>query len=470
MQVVRPLSQSEVERVHSASLDLLENVGLRIEHDELLRRLRAGGARVSEANANVRFPRSLMAELLARVPSSHTIHHPDGTRDVVKIGSRFLSGMVSEPKMIDYETGRPRPPQLADIRRNNILCQKTAAVKNAYLMEVPILEDNFATPSLLSMEEYLVNNGKHIFHFGTSLEHLERYRTVTRIIAESQGIPAGGLVTVSCPVISPLKVGQFHGECLLRCSEAGFAICGTMCSTAGATGPYSLAGNLVLANTENLFVAAVTQILKPGSAFLYMYSPSVLNMTDGSLKFYSMDKVLSKGATGQMAAFYNVPFMLDGGGSMTCRFDVQSGVESFASMLAAFSVNPSWIGGQGCFYNALGFSREMAVIHNAWFEVAKFLEQGIRIDDERLAVESIQRVGQGGDFLADDLTVRMLREGEFFGNDLFDLSGRETGKTMLDRAHEKVEDLVAKFESPLPHGLQEKLRRYFHDARKKAER
>ena len=64
----------------------------------------------------------------------------------------------------------------------------------------------------------------------------------------------------------------------------------------------------------------------------------------------------------------------------------------------------------------------------------------------------------------DDLTMRFMRGGEFFSNDIFDYTGScESGSPMLKRAHDKVEDMVAEFESPVPHQVREGLRRFFHD-------
>lgn len=107
----------------------------------------------------------------------------------------------------------------------------------------------------------------------------------------------------------------------------------------------------------------------------------------------------------------------------------------------------------------------MLLVHAAWLDAARFLDRGIQVDELRLGVESVKRVGPGGDFLTDDLTLRLLQEREFFNNDLFDLSGDANGVPILEQARLKVDDMSAGVESPLPHDLQEKLRRYFHDAR-----
>ena len=90
---------------------------------------------------------------------------------------------------------------------------------------------------------------------------------------------------------------------------------------------------------------------------------------------------------------------------------------------------------------------------------------GINTEGLDEAVESIARVRPGGHYLADDLTLKMLRTDEFFDNELFDHSEScDPHQSLLERAHRKVGSLVAGFESPVPDKVQEDLRRYFYDA------
>jgi len=467
MQIVKPLTDGEVERIHEASLDVLENVGLRVEHEELQRRLRDAGATVNEASGNVRIPASLMCELLTKLTPSHTIAHMDGSEDVVQTGSRhFLSSLIL-PRVIDLETLRPRRPTMEDLRRNNIVAQKLDRIKGIYRMEEPTVEEGMSSSCLASLEEYILNNGKHLIMFGTTPELMEHYFAIGEIISETQNIPLSKLISSSCPISAPLKVHPFYGEYMLRSCEAGFPVFGTISPSAGATAPRSFAGSLVVGNTENLFMAAVSQIIKPGIPFLYMYSPTVMDMRTGKDRFYSLDRCLARTALAQMSKFYHVPFLSDCGGSMPPRYDIQTGAESITAMLAAYSVGPAWMGAIGTYENGLAYSAEMLLIHAAWFEAAAFLDRGIRVDEERLAIESIKRNGPGGNYLMEDLTIKMLREDEFFDNDLLDMTCGESGTPIIQRAREKVDEMTEEFESPLPHNLQENLRRYFHDQRKK---
>ena len=57
-----------------------------------------------------------------------------------------------------------------------------------------------------------------------------------------------------------------------------------------------------------------------------------------------------------------------------------------------------------------------------------------------------------------------MRSDEFFQDDVFDLSGGHgKSQSLLERAHERVEQLVSDHESRVPGDIQEGLRRHFSE-------
>jgi trimethylamine--corrinoid protein Co-methyltransferase len=179
--------------------------------------------------------------------------------------------------------------------------------------------------------------------------------------------------------------------------------------------------------------------------------------------YYTLDKVLWKVGAVQLGKSYNIPVNAEAGGSMTYRYDQQNGAEGALFMLGAANSNADLITGIGSTYNAIGMSAEMMLIHTAWLAAAEYLKRGIQVDELRLGVESLRRVGPGGSFMTDDLTVQLLRKREFFSHDLFDYAAETAveGPSLLARAHAKVEQMVANPQSPHSEAVQENIRRYF---------
>jgi len=458
------LTSAQVEEIQRATEDLLANVGVRLMHEGLLQRARAAGAQVDEASGTVRFPTPLLRELLAQVPRQYQIADLFGNRFTIGGDQVGCLAIVTDPWIIDYETRRPRRPRLEDLRRHTIIAQKLDPVVAVSRMDFPVTDVAGPTSSLRALEEHLLHYSKHIYVLPTSLQSFEEWLDIGQVLTQDRDLAGSRLLTVGVPLLSPLQLTNLNAELLLRSCAYDFAIVPTICPMAGTTGPYSKIGTLLLGNAENVFLAAMTQIVRAGQPFLYALGPSRTDMKSGGDMYYTLDKVLWKLGAAQMGHAYHLPVTSECGGTMTYRYDQQNGAEGMLFMLSALESGASLLAGIGSCYNANGMSAEMMVVHMDWLKAAQFLSRGLDTAELDLALESIKRVGPGGHYLADELTLKHLRTDEFFEADLFDHSGHYGPfPSLLERAHEKVEQMVAGAESPLPGQVREDLERHFRN-------
>ena len=112
-QIVNPyapievLTEDNVERIHEASLSVLEDLGMEILGDEALDILAAAGADVDRSNSRVRFDRGLIAESIAKAPSTFTLHARNPERNVVLGGNHInFCPVASPPNCSDLDSGR----------------------------------------------------------------------------------------------------------------------------------------------------------------------------------------------------------------------------------------------------------------------------------------------------------------------------------------------------------------------------
>lgn len=464
MNFISSLSESQIAEIRDRTAEILETVGLRVQHEGMLQRCRQAGAIVDDATGIVRFPRPLLDELLASVPASYSVRRVDGTEQVIGEAHQCCHAIVTDPWIVDYETQSPRRPRLADIRRHTAIAQQLPQVAAISLMDFPVTDVEGPASSLAAFEEHILHHAKHIYVFATDLDRYAHFLEVGRILASSMGRALEGsrLMSVAVGVLSPMTVTGLNIEFLLDACARDFPVIPTVCPMAGMSSPYSLAGTLLLGNVELIGLAALTQIVRRGHPYLYSFGPSVSNMRSGHDMYYTLDKVLWKVAGAQIGKSYRMPVAVEAGGSMTYRYDQQNGAEGILFMVAALGAGADVLNGIGSTYNAIGMSAEMMVIHTAWLEAARFLQRGISFAEGRLGLESILRTGPGGNYLTDDLTLFCLRRGEFFSHPLFDHSGgAEASRSLLERAHEQVEAMVANAQSPLGGEVQEQIRRYF---------
>ena len=460
---MKGLSEGQIERIRRATEDILENTGIRVRHEGILRSAGKTGAKVEETSGIVKIPAPMLRELLSHIPKQYTVAGMNGESKTV--GSKEPHGLaiVTDPWIIDYETRQPRKPRLEDIRRHTRVAQKLDQVVAISLMDYPVTDFKGPDSSLHALEAHLLNHDKHMYVLATSLESFERWLRIGRMLARGHALKGSRLMTIGVAMLSPLTLTEMNAQFLLSACEHDFPVVPTICPMAGTTSPYSKAGTLLLGHAENVFLGALTQMIRPGHPFLYALGPSRTDMRTGEDMYYTLDKVLWKTASVQLGKAYGMPTAAECGGTMTCRYDPQNGAEGILFMLSAYQSGADMLAGIGSCCNAVGMSGEMMVIHTAWLEAAKFLCAGIDIE-AHLGLENIKRAGPGGHYMEDEMTLELLRSDEFFFNELFDYgSCREGQPSMLERAHRKVEEMTTDFRSPVPEEVQEELRRFFRD-------
>lgn len=453
------LTTAQIEQIVEGTEEILENVGFIVENEKILKIARKKGADVDETSGRVKFSHKLLRELLSQCPSQYKISDLNGNEYTIGDENRYCLAIVTDPWIIDYETQLPRRPSLEDIRRNTIVGQSIPEVITMSRMDFPVTDFSDKTSSWRALLEHLLHQDKHITFMPGSLQQYIKFKEIAEILKD--GLPAEkNILSVAVAIVSPLKLGDWNAEVLLDACENNIPVFPTICPMAGMTSPYSRIGTLLQVNVENIFMGALSQMLKPGIPYRYTAGSSVMDLRTGYDRYYTLEKVFEKLFIGQMARRYNLPYGVECGGTMRGCFDGQSGAEGVLFMVVAYKSGAHMLQGIGSCYNAMGMSAEMMVIHTAWLEVAKYLAKGIGFDDFDEAIESIKNAGPGGNFLTDNLTLKNLRSGEFFYNELF---GEAEGKSMLEKAHSKVEELINNFKSPLKDEMKEKIIRYFND-------
>lgn len=462
------LTEQEIERIKTETEELIEDTGFKVLDERLRQKAAKAGAIVDEQEQTIRIPAELLRELLSGVPGSYTVRGIDGTEYVVGGGKQYISAIVTDPWIIDYEKQTPRRPSLNDVKINTILTQRNPKVAQVSRMDFPVSEYEDASSSLRALEIHLLNHAKHYAAYAGSLEGFHQWMDIANLMVPDGKIKGSGLISVAVAVVSPLVLTDINAKLLWEATENGFAVIPTICPMAGTTSPYNKAATLLQGNVENIFIAAMTQILNPGNPFLYLFGPSVSDMRSAQSLYYTIDKTLWKVASVELAKSYSMPVSSECGGTLSQRYDMQSGAESMLFMMLAQNSGSDMLSGLGSCYNANGLSSEMIVIQSAWLEVAEYLRRGINFELLEEGIKSIKEQKHGGHFLMDELTLNSLCSGEFFSSDMFDISGGyESAHSMLEKAHIKIEELTANYVSPVPENVQETLRRYFHDLYKK---
>lgn len=454
------MTDDQVRQFRDQALRYIEQCGFLIRHGGLLEIARSGGAIVDFQSGMVKFPRTYSRELLRQAPSRIVMRNVLG--DAWEIGGpeRYGLAIVTDPWVIDYATGAPRRPTLEDIRRNTIVAEQLDPVIAISRMEFPVADVSGPYSSLRALEMHLLHHTRHYLVMAADLEGFEHWINIARLMCRGGDI--AGLLTAAIAVGSPLTLNELNCELLLRAVQNGCNITPTTCPMAGSTGPYSMAGTILQSHIESLMVVLMAQVLRPGHPVIYSSGPSITDLGTGADLYYTLDKVQIKTACVQLGLAENLPVSTECGGTLTHRVDAQCGAEGMLFMLSAVNSGADMYWGFGSCNNAMGMSPEMMIIQQAYLHAAQHFSRVMPENEPLLAAETLARVGPGGHFLDDELTLERMYNSDFFQDPVFDMRGGQPGgRPMLERAHERVKQLVDGFESRVPGDVQEALRKHF---------
>ncbi|MEM0376282.1 MAG: trimethylamine methyltransferase family protein, partial [Thermofilum sp.] len=130
------LEKSDVEDVHSAALELLSKVGVRVEDSLVEKLLVSGGCALS--GSRVLIPEDLVEEALRKAPKRIALHDREG-RHVATLGEEAL---VFNPgsaaiRVLDYGSPEPRTPTLEDVKKFAVLADALSGLQAQSTAVVP---------------------------------------------------------------------------------------------------------------------------------------------------------------------------------------------------------------------------------------------------------------------------------------------------------------------------------------------
>jgi trimethylamine--corrinoid protein Co-methyltransferase len=225
-------------------------------------------------------------------------------------------------------------------------------------------------------------------------------------------------------------VDELYGDILVEVARQGIPIAVPCEPQTGSTSPVTLAGNLTMFAADTLLGVTLAQLAKPGAPVLCGYVGTIADLrTMGYLSGAVEQGMLNAGAA-QLAQHWQIPFYATSGMSDSKLIDAQAGYESAMTTLMVALSGANFIhDAAGLMEFAMVASYDKYVMDNEIIGMAMRAVRGVEVTDETIGIETINRVGPGGNFLSQSHTIKHMR-GEFF---FPGLSDRETRKTWQER-------------------------------------
>jgi trimethylamine--corrinoid protein Co-methyltransferase len=459
MQMKNKLSEDQCQKVHATSLEILERVGVRLDLDEARGLLRKSGAKIKD-DGMVIIPHGMVEKALDTAPKQVVLFDRNGKPVMpVKDRSCYYGPGSDCLNIIDHREGRRRTAVLHDTIEGIILCDALEDIDFVMSMVLPsdidtVIADRF------QMEVMLSHTAKPIiyvaYEYTGCLDCVEMAESVAGGEKELQKRP-----NVACyiNVISGLHHNKDALQKLLFLSSKGLPVLYIPSSTGGVTSPITPAGSLAVDYAGVLAGLVLSQIVREGAPVI------VPGMPPGQLDMRTMISTYcepERGHSQAMAHHYGLPMFSLGGASEAKVLDQQAAAEAALTLLSETLAGGNIIHDLGYLESGMTFSFAQLLICTEIVSWIKGFTKPIPVDDEALALDVIAEKGAEGQYLDTEHTRTHFRERwypDLFERKTYDMWAREGGKTLGQRASEKVAEILAAHEpDPLPQNVAKKLR------------
>ncbi|MGI6686474.1 MAG: trimethylamine methyltransferase family protein [Bacillota bacterium] len=441
------LDNEQMQEVHSASLTILEDVGTLVHHDEAIDLLKKAGAYVEEGN-RVYLPGSLVEWAIRTAPSRIAIYDRKGIPAMYLEGYNSYFGTGSDcPSILDSFTGEKRRFLYKDVEHAVTLCDYLSNID--FIMSMGLISD--VKKEVSYQHEYAV-----------MIRNSTKPQTITAAdraslddIAEMAAAVVGGREILSRKPIfvlydepsSPLQHSFTALDKLLYMAENRYPTNYAPGMMAGATGPITMAGAIAQANAEILTGLVIHQLKNPGAPFVFGAGMSPMDMVSMQPTYSAPEAMLEQAGICDMARYYHLPSWGFAGCSASKVADEQAVMEATNYIMMAALCGTNLTHDVGYLEFGLTYSFDLLVMCNEFIGQVRRLQQGIRVEQEYLAVDAVRRVGPGGHFLGDEHTFRHFKEN--WKPDLTDRNTFETwtsngSTTMGQRTKARIEEILEK--------------------------
>ena len=465
MQRFEYFSKSDLEQIHGSSLRVLESIGIDFFYQPAVELFAKAGCRVE--GKRVFFTPKLVEEQIAKAPSQFTLYARDPEKNVVVGGDHIaFIPCYGSPIVTDLDRGR----------RDSTLEDYTNFVKLTHAsLYQDIVSGLMAEPNdiptrhrRLEMLYAALRYSDKPFMGGAlgakdAEETIEAASIVFGDRKEMAGRPPFICILGSRP---PLAYDDPMLSALMAYARAGLPQLISSLSIAGATGPVTMEGAMVVQNAEVLAGITLAQLIREGTPVVYGGQSTNAAMHYGTLSAGSPEMAINTAATAQLARYYNLPSRSGGALTDSKICDSQGGSESMLGQLMATLSGINFVlHSAGILETYLAASYEKFILDDEICGMCKRIKMGPKITPERLAVDLIGEVGPGGEYLTHAHTFRNFRN-EFYQPIIEERgnfgSWQKNGALSIEkRANMKWKEILENYTEPqLPADIERDLRNF----------
>ncbi len=313
--------------------------------------------------------------------------------------------------MIDIESGerrRSRLQDVGDIARVADFLEEVAF----HWVAVSAQDRPPETRGLHELKAIWENSTKHV-----QTESIYSVHEARAAVEMASAIAGGRDALRKRPVLSIMQcsappLGHDGGslDAALIGAEAGLPVGFMTMAACLTTGPATTAGTLVVGNAEVIAGTALIQLAYPGAPVFYAAAQTASDLRSGAYTGGGPEDYLFGAATNLLADFYDIPLSMGSFATGAKEPNWQAGVDNSLSTLMASIVMSDMLLGVGFLHGSRIWSYAQMLLDTEIFNIVRKTLEGIVVNEETIALDTIAAVGPGGNFLKEKHTRKHMRD------------------------------------------------------------
>jgi trimethylamine--corrinoid protein Co-methyltransferase len=410
----QPLTDADVQRIHHAALDALEQIGLSQAPQSGVEVMVAAGA-VQGDDGRLRYPRALVEDMLAKAARGITLPARNEAFDLHLETDRVHYGTAGAAvHMVDPFTKEYRDPTSTDLYDAARLVQH---LDNIHFFQRPLvcreITDNLEL-DLNTIYAAVCGTQKLI---GTSFSDPANVAPCMELIHRIAGGDAAWrerpfVLNSNCFVVPPMKFAEESCVAMENCIRAGMPVLLLSAGQAGATAPAPIASAIVQAVAECLAGLVYVNAISPGHLAVFGTWPFVSDLRTGAMSGGSAEQALLSAGCAQMHRFYGLPGGAAAGISDSKVPDMQAGWEQgITNVMAGLAGLNMVFEAAGMHASLLGFCLESLVLGDDICGQALRCVRGIEVNEDNVSLDTMRAVclGGPGHYLGSDQTLQLMQ-------------------------------------------------------------
>jgi len=406
------LTTEEIQKIHEATLWIIEHVGVRFPSKRALEIWEANSATVDHDKKIVRVKGDIIEEALSNCPPTYSLAARDAEQDLPLDGNHVYLGTDGcGVEVIDLETGQKRTSCLRDVQEIVRIADATPEVA-FHWVAVSAQDMPVEARGLYEIKTVWENSTKHV-----QTESIYNVHEAQAAMEMATAIAGGKEQLRKRPLLSLMQctappLGHDGGslDAALIAAEHGIPTGFMTMASCLTTGPVTMAGNLAVGNAEVIAATALLQLAYPGAPVFYAAAQTASDLRLGSYTGGGPEDYLFGAATNVLADFYDIPLSMGAFATGAKEPNWQAGIDGSLSTFMASIVMSDMLLGCGFLHGSRIWSYAEMMMDCEIFDIIHKMLQGIEVNEETLALETIANVGPGGHYLAQKHTRKHMRE------------------------------------------------------------